>query len=176
MRNLYSYNDDTIVTEMQQIEIVNWVKNNYMYFKITKPKTFRQHLDLLSDVPQCIWDIKQIIIDKENLSNYKQEPILRDSVGYMINGGTLHKHTDPNPINTNLIHIRFNVYVQLPYEGGIPIYNNKLCSLKERTYICCRSGLDEHYTNKVVGDRERIVLSFGFLIPNEHLPLITYNY
>ena len=164
-----------------------------MYFKTTKPKSYRQELDVFDDIPKCVWDIKNDIIQKENLYNYEQEPTLKDSVGYMINGGDLHLHTDPNPcdkyynydinnftnkiINENdLVHVRFNVYVQIPHSGGLPIYRNILCSLKERTYICCLSGIDAHYTNKVVGDRERIVISFGFLIPKNHIPNIQYKY
>ena len=94
----------------------------------------------------------------------------------MINGGELHLHTDPNPKDTNLYHTRFNVYVQIPKKGGLPIYNNQVCNLKERTYICCRSGIDKHCCQKVEGDKERIVISFGFLLPFERIKNINYNY
>ncbi len=96
----------------------------------------------------------------------------------MLNGGQLHKHIDDfdNDYDKNLIHTRFNVYVQIPIKGGYPIYNNKLLKLKERTYICCRSGIDEHYCEKVEGDRERVVLSYGFLLPYDRIKNIIYEY
>ena len=97
-----------------------------------------------------------------------------DSIGYMIDGGKLHKHTDPN-VN-NLVHTRFNVYVQLPNEGGYPIYSNNLYKLKERRYICCRAGIDYHECQLVKGDRARIVLSFGFLLPVDRVIKIIYDY
>jgi hypothetical protein len=86
----------------------------------------------------------------------------------------LHEHTDPN--EGELIHTRFNVYVQIPEIGGYPIYNNILCKLKERTYICCRAGIDKHYCEKVIGNRERIVLSYGFLLPYDRIKNINYEY
>ena len=113
-------------------------------------------------------------MDKEELYKYIQEPHFRDSVGYMTEGGQLHLHLDPNP-NSDLIHTRFNVYVKLPEKGGYPIYANKTCKLKERTYICCRSGIDKHCCTKVEKG-ERIILSFGFLIPKSRIENIIYDY
>ena len=90
-----------------------------------------------------------------------EEPLFKDSIGYMMDGGQLHEHVDPN--QDGLIHTRFNLYVQIPHEGGYPIYAGKTLRLKERTYICCRAGIDPHYCEKVEGDRERIIISYGFL-------------
>jgi hypothetical protein len=92
----------------------------------------------------------------------------------MFDGAQLHEHTDPN--QGDLIHTRFNVYVQLPEEGGYPVYAGKTLKLKERTYICCKSGLDLHYCEKCIGKRERVVLSYGFLLPNDRIKNIFYEY
>jgi hypothetical protein len=178
MEYIYTSNDEPIVSEEEQTIIVDWVRKNEGKFRSTGLNRRFQQLDFFKHetVPQCIWDIKNKIIDKEVLHDYAPEPIFRDSVGFMTDGGQLHLHTDPNPPNTDLIHVRFNVYVQLPIKGGYPIYNKKHCTLKERTYICCRSGLDPHYCAKVEGPRERIILSFGFLIPKSRVENIKYDY
>ena len=94
----------------------------------------------------------------------------------MFEGENLHLHSDPNPPNSELIHTRFNVYVQLPEVGGYPIYNRTHCRLKERTYICCRSGIDKHCCAKVEGKKERIILSFGVLVPYSRIENIIYDY
>jgi len=172
----YSYNDEPIMTIDEQQVIVEWVKKNYKYFKSTGFNRYFQQLDYFDDVPLCVWEIKKRIVENEKLHNYQQEPIFKDSVGYMSEGGELHLHTDPNPNNSELYHTRFNVYVQIPDKGGLPIYNNKICNLQERTYICCRSGIDKHCCQKVEGKRERIVISFGFLLPFERIQNIIYNY
>jgi len=157
--------------------IVNWINNNYELLDSNGYNRYKIKLSLLKqkiDIPTCIYDIKKRIVEAEMLHDYDMEPLFEDSIGYMLNGAKLHKHTDPN--NNNLVHTRFNVYVQLPDEGGYPIYNNNLYKLKERTYICCRAGIDYHECQEVKGDKARIVLSFGFLLPLDRVSKIIYDY
>jgi hypothetical protein len=170
----YSLNDEYIIDEEEQKEIVLWVKENYKKFNNNGHQKYMKSIDELYNVPQVIWKIKKKIIEKENIFDAIQEPLFRDSIGCMFNGGKLHQHIDPN--KNGLIHTRFNVYVQLPFEGGYPIYNNKLCKLKERTYICCRAGVDLHECQEVKGDRERIIISYGFLLPPNRIKNVIYEY
>lgn len=173
---IYSKDDKPIITIEEQKEIVDWITINYIKLYKSGYNRYMKQLDKLENVPKCIWDIKQRIIDKELLHNNIQEPVFKDAIGYMLEGGQLQEHTDPNPANSNLIHTRFNVYVQLPEKGGRPIYNNTHCNLNERSYICCRSGIDKHLTDKVEGNRPRIILSFGFLLPYSRIKNIEYLY
>jgi hypothetical protein len=170
----YTTDDDYILSEEEQKIIVEWVRNNYKSFKKTGYNRSMNSLHNYDNVPPCIWDIKKRIVEKEQLQDATQDPFFKDAIGYMQDGGALHKHTDPN-IN-NLIHVRYNVYVQLPIEGGIPIYNNVRCNLKERTYICCRSGMDHHWCEEVKGNKERIVISYGFMLPLSRVENIIYDY
>ena len=174
MEYIYSSLDEPILTIEEQETIVKWTKNNYINFDKNGVNRYKKELDNLENVPDCIWNIKKKIIEKEKLHDAPMEPILRDSIGYMTDGGQLHKHKDPN--KDGLIHTRFNVYIQIPEKGGLPVYDEKVLKLKERTYICCRSGLDLHYCEKVEGPRERIILSFGFLLPFNRVSNIIYNY
>jgi hypothetical protein len=175
---IYSSNDEPILTIEEQSIIVEWTRNNYKTFRSSGYNRQMQMFDYYAAdyIPSCIWDIKKRIMDKEGLHGFKQEPMFRDAIGYMTDGGQLQEHTDPNPKFSNLIHTRFNVYIQIPIKGGLPIYNNQLCSLNERTYICCRSGIDMHYCQKVEGPRERIMVTFGFLLPPERIQNIKYLY
>lgn len=172
----YTKNDDFILSTEEQKIIVDWTKSNYLRLKDNGGLKNRYigSMDEIPDIPDIVWKIKERIIEKEQLYDAIQEPKFKDSIGYMINGGQLHEHKDPNI--ENLIHTRFNVYVQIPEKGGLPIYGDKLCSLRERTYICCRAGIDKHYCQKVVGDRERIVISYGFLLPYDRIKNIVYEY
>ena len=171
---IYTSIDEPILSENEQAQIVEWVTKNYHRLKSPGHNRYMNQLDLLPDAPSCIWDIKKRIVDKENLHNAIQEPLFRDAIGYMIEGGQLHRHTDSN--KGSLVHTRFNVYVQLPKKGGRPIYDETLCNLKERTYICCRSGIDFHHCELVEGDRARIVVSFGYLLPYERIKNVKYEY
>jgi len=172
----YTLNDEPILSVEEQKIIVDWTRKHFIYFKPNNGNKYMQKMSYFENLPQCIWDIKKRIFDKENAHDYEQEPIFQDSIGIMFKGESLHLHSDPNPPNRDLIHTRFNVYVQLPEKGGYPIYNNIHCTLKERTYICCRSGIDKHCCARVEGDRERIILSFGILVPLERIKNIHYNY
>lgn len=179
-RYKYTSEDKEIITDEEQNIIVNWVKNNYN--KCLKKNNYNCYKNNFDDIkktyncelPSCLFDIKRRIIEKEKLNGFQFETNLGDTIGYMINGGQLHKHTDPN--KDGLIHTRYNVYVQIPEKGGYPIYDGVTLKLKEKTYICCRSGLDLHYCEKVEGERERIILSYGFYLPYNRVANIEYNY
>jgi len=174
MEYKYTKNDEEILTQDEQEIIVQWVKKNYLRLKKNGDQKYMKSMYEIPDIPKIVWIIRERIVEKEKLHNAKQEPLFKDTIGCMLDGGQLHKHLDPNV--EDLIHTRFNVYVQLPKEGGFPVYDEKICKLKERTYICCRAGLDLHYCEKVIGDRERIILSYGFLLPKERINNIIYDY
>ena len=167
-------NSREVVTEEEQKIIVDWVRKNYdKVLNKNGINRYKNQMDQIKDIPSCVWEIKKRIVEIEKLEGYMQEPKFRDSIGYMTDGGQLHKHTDPNKYG--LIHTRFNVYLQIPEKGGLPVYDDKVIHLKERTYVCCRSGLDLHYCLKVEGPRERIVLSYGYLLPYNRVANIKYE-
>lgn len=168
----YSKNDDYIINIEEQKEIIDWVKKNYLRLKKNDFNRYFGLIENYEDIPKIIYDIKMRIVKKENLENSQEEPLYKDSIGYMFDGSQLHVHIDENV--GKLIHTRFNVYVKLPEKGGYPVYNGKVLRLKERTYICCRAGIDPHFCQKVYGDR--IILSFGFLLPIERVSNIIYDY
>lgn len=172
MEKKYSKNDEYIINIEEQEEIINWTKKNYKRLNENGYNRYRGLLEDYEDIPKIVWEIKNRIVKKENLENEKQEPEYKDSIGYMFDGSQLHVHKDPNI--DGLIHTRFNVYVKIPEIGGYPVYDGKVLRLKERTYICCRAGLDVHCCQKVYGDR--IILSYGFLLPFERVKNIIYDY
>jgi len=174
MIRYYGFDNTPIITEDEQKFVVDWVRKNCKFFDANGYNRYKKHLDFFPNVPSVFDEVKQRIIKKENLYGYRQEPIFRDSIAYMLDGGKLHLHKDPN--RDGLIHVRFNVYVQIPEQGGYPIYGNKLCTLTERTYICCVAGRDFHECSQVVGKRERIMISYGFLIPEADIGTVVYNY
>jgi hypothetical protein len=144
------------------LPIKTWADNNYCYFK--KNGYGRQFgvLEKFDDVPDEIWQIKNKIVDFYGLHNKKQEPLYKDYCGYITNGGAIHKHTDPN--EGNLIHARYNVMVSKPFNGGEPIQNGFVLKVEEGDVWKCLAGRDTHWCNTVLGNKPRIVLSFGFLI------------
>ena len=170
----YNFNDEAILDEIEQKIIVDWTINNYHYFDQNGFARCKQTLDYFDELPDVFNNIKQRIVEKENLHEYKTEPLFKDSIAYHTNGGKLHLHSDPK--TDGLEHIRFNVYVQLPYIGGRPVYDGKERKLQERRYICCWANRGSHEATMVEGDRARIIISYGFLIPKIEVGSIIYNY
>jgi hypothetical protein len=174
IQRIYDYNDQPIIDEKEQQEIVEFIVNNLEFLDLNGINRYKQYLDFFESPPEIFNIVRQRIIEKEKLYNYRQEPTLRDSIGYMTNGSKLHIHTDPR--TDGLEHVRFNVYVQLPKIGGRPIYAGIKHNLQERRYICCRSSLDLHHASNVKGNRARIIISYGFLIPLNEIGEIFYSY
>jgi len=153
---------DEVMTPEEQQTIIEWANANYHRFQKNGPgRQFRQFHEL-PDIPECVHTIRARIIHREKLYRAIQEPLLTDYIGYIQDGGQIHPHTDPN--KDGLVHTRFNVFVQLPEKGGMPIYNDETIQVRERSYIVCYAGLHKHYCEKVEGPKARIVLSYGFLL------------
>jgi len=151
-----------VITVAEQAELAEWANQNYRSF--TKNGVGRHYKKLceLPTIPVCVWDIKARIVALEQLENAPQEPIFEDYIGYITAGGKIHPHKDPN--QDDLIHTRFNAFVQLPEKGGLPIYGDVVLPVSERHYVRCNSGIDVHTCEMVEGPKARIVLSFGFLL------------
>jgi hypothetical protein len=165
-------NRGVIMSEEERISVLNWVKDTVGVGLRDK----RIHIDLdESDatIPQAIWDIKQRIVERENLHGYEKEPVYKDFLAIVLPGGMFIPHTDPN--KGECIHTRFNVFFQLPEKGGRVYYSGKLIESKEGCYVMCRSGLDIHWGDKNKDTKGRVSISFGFLIPRTNVDKIYYN-
>ncbi|RKP47022.1 hypothetical protein [Trinickia fusca] len=118
-------------------------------------------LHLFTNVPAEVWKIKLSIIERFGLRNTPPEPLYRDLCSLITRGGAVHMHRDPN--QGGLIHTRFNVMISKPQAGGQPIIDNEILDVPEGGIYRVDAGLKLHGTTAVLGDRPRIILSFGFL-------------
>ena len=111
-----------------------------------------------------------------------------DNYGFLMasfyNGHSTHMHKDPN-VNDNgpdeskhekvddiyqikdKIHCRFNIQLQKAEEGGNPINNGEEIYVEENEPWVVLAGLYEHGSSRVVGDKNRLMCSFGHYIPTE---------
>ncbi len=154
----------------EQHEIINW------FLKTSQDPKYRLfggrvHLALNEkdySIPRAIFTIKQRIIQKERLQGHIQEPVFKDFCAAILQGGFIHPHTDTNM--THLIHARFNVFISNPNDGlYMTYYRGYPVEEKERHYTLCRSGMDLHWSTRNMNETPRIVLSFGFLLPQRKL-------
>lgn len=166
------------MSEEERLEFLDWVCTRY--------RTLIAHREGLigytfykedAEVPPIVWKILDRIIEKEGLEEYResyddaffkrvhrgQTGVYRDHVAVILPGKNINRHTDIN--QPGLIHSRFNVFFQVPTEGGKTYYGRDLVEIKERGYVLCRSGIDTHWTELIWGDRPRITISYGFQLP-----------
>ena len=133
---------------------INFVSNGfarsfYMFDKNTLPafiKGIKDQIELHYKIPK----------------GSHQEPCYKDFIGYITNGGQIHRHKDPN--KGDLMHTRFNILISKPLDGGNPIINEKILNVSESESWVCVAGKYEHFCQKVLGEKPRIVLSFGYLL------------
>ena len=174
------YDRGQIMTEDERIEIIDWLCRSYFSMYIISPSVvrptpgrLRKQLSALdNDVPMAIWRIRQRIVDKEGLSGYITEPLMRDLISIMLPGGKIHPHKDVNV--GDFIHSRFNVFLQVPPDDFKTYYGGKRVEAVQGHYTLCRSGQDVHWSDALTGKVPRITISFGFLIPKAVLERMYY--
>jgi hypothetical protein len=162
-----------ICSEAEQREIVTWANTNWSRLRIIGPCRLGGALQYYTDLPPAVWEIKRRLVEAEGLADAKEDSFFYDLICYVMDGGLIHPHSDPNP--SPLIHVRYNVFLQHPDVGGMPIYGGKKYYPAERSYLLCRAGLDLHMSERVYGPKARISLSFGFQVPHERLGIESFE-
>lgn len=142
--------------------ISQWAIQNINSFQVNKAGQHRRFKIFDKNYPIEVLEVRKQIITAFNLEGKQQEPLYKDFCGFITEGGFVHKHKDPN--KNGLVHTRFNVLVSKPNEGGKVFIDNKEVVVEEGGVWVCKAGLYEHWTTPVIGDKPRIVLSFGFLL------------
>jgi hypothetical protein len=177
-------NRGKIMSESERQEILEWIYPRMdKFIQLPQNKTFLPIHRKLTDefphnvdttelaydqsLPDCIWKIKDRILEKEGVKFYNTEPIIQDFLSVVNTNGHIYKHRDIN-YSQDIIHTRFNVFLELPKKGGDTFYNGVLIESEEGSYVLCKSGLHYHWST-VIEEGLRISISFGFNIPRERV-------
>jgi hypothetical protein len=144
--------------------LLNWVDENYSSFKINPMNYGRKFkkISINDSIYELVSTIKNKIIELENITDWKKEPMFEDYIGVNIEGGFIHTHMDRN--DGNYIHTRWNLILSYPEDGGHSIYNGYVNILEENLIWKCIAGKFTHGSTEVIGKKPRITLSIGFLI------------
>lgn len=150
-----------IITIPEQLYLLYWIYKNKRKFIPNLKGPNRKWMDInFENSPKLIWDIRNRIILKENLIDYKEELSIGNIITCGLQNSFIHPHTDNS--SDNYDHIRYNLCLLKPFDGGDCFYNNEKFFLKERRYIKCNAS-KIHYTTPVIGIKPRIIISYGFL-------------
>ena len=165
---------ENFITDDEHTQLMNWIHENEQKFTSTtnkNPGPFTAHRKryIFQNHPghpfPLIQTIKQRVVDVESIGEWITEPLWSDYIGYISKGGSIQFHKDKN--YPGYSHVRYNVILSFPEEGGDSVYGNSVNSFKEKTVWRCEAGKIPHGSITVKGKRPRITLSLGFLIKNK---------
>lgn len=158
------YYEDFITVEEQNL-LKEWALNNeeYLIPNPSGPYRKRKVLNKLPEYPNILNELKDRLMVLENINS--SEDIItngeQDMVSIQRNEGMVPEHIDYDRIEGYYLR-RYNVFVSLPEEGGLPVYDGEVVSIKERCVLRVDAGLIRHSTTKINGVTPRIMLSYGF--------------
>ena len=118
---------DTLLAWIEKIED-KFIPNNYT--------PYRKYYVFSNDnsCPYLLWDIRNRIIQKENLEKCVGEPYIGDYIGWISEGGSIHHHMDPgcNGLDRKkLNHIRYNFFLVYLKKVDCLFTMEKLSTLKK---------------------------------------------
>ena len=91
-----------------------------------------------------------------------EEPIFKNFTGnHYLDGAFVHEHTDPAP--DGYVHVRCNLMLQKPQEGGDPIIDGEKLNVQNGDLWICLASLEPH-SSTPIKNGERFIFSFGSLI------------
>lgn len=160
--------ENKIISKEEKNTLLVWTyKNEYKFIQNSMgPHRKYYCFTKESGVPRLFFDVKRRILDRENIKSWIEEPMYMDYIGWITDGGFIQQHKDGeyNSSAGLLRHVRYNLFLSVPYKGGDPVYNERKMRMKEGNYIRCNSGSEYHRCEPVRGNKPRIVISYGVLI------------
>ena len=133
---------------------------NRFHFMVDKyPNYFTKEIkDLFYSISNFI-EIKDPVID----------PVLGIIISIIKPGGFIHDHIDrydiSNPILRNKRNVRFNIMVERDKDVSYdPVIANKNYEVDIKDAWCFSASHMIHKTNKIVGNKDRLVYQFGFCV------------
>jgi hypothetical protein len=159
----YYYED--FITVDEQLFLRDWALRNeeYLIPNPSGPYRKRKVLKKLPEYPNILNELKDRLMVLENI-NSSVDIITngeQDMVSIQRNMGMVPEHIDYDRLEGYYLR-RYNVFVSLPEEGGLPIYDGEVVDIKERSILRVDAGLMRHSTTKINGETPRIMLSYGF--------------
>ena len=156
---------NNFITKRERTALVKWAYSNSENMTLNSHGPFRQYCRIRnSKNNKLALTIEDRISDKFSLKKRGliEEPVLGSILSVINPGGFVHRHTAEGEPQ-----YRFNLMVQLPTTGGIPTYDDDLTfSVEERDLLCYRPDLFFNGTTTVEGEKDRIIISYGWLKHN----------
>lgn len=166
------YNRGSIMNDEERLCIHDWaigLMSNSLMTELSN-KHLKYKIDAIKNDPnvaQIVFEIRKRVEEREQLLSFEKDIHVNDFVEIVPTGGNIHRHCDQNYLERGLFHVRFNVFITLPKLGAVTYYDGHVIDSVEGSYVLCRSGIDEHWSDINDDVVPQISLSFGYLLPCE---------
>jgi hypothetical protein len=98
------------------------------------------------------------------------EPKFKNLTGnHFKNGAFVHPHIDGAP--QGFVHTRCNLMLQKPDKGGNPVIDGEEIQIEKNDLWLCLASMEFHSSTPIRGG-ERLIFSFGGLVPVEQIEAI----
>ena len=156
------------LTSDEHATLLGWAEEQYsgghlMVNNTGDRRYFRSYTEADSAVPALFWDVRRRALSTFSVTDYEDEPLFKCFLGCNIEGGFVHRHTDPAP--PGKYHVRMNIMVSKPRGGGEPIIDGRKVQVEEKDLWCFFPSFMLHESTPVQGARKRFVISIGVLVP-----------
>jgi len=118
--------------------------------------------------PDIVYEIQNRIVQTFEFKDCGLSPVGKNGIVTEISfeGGTVHPHIDPVWMeDTYTVHCNF--ITQKPKSGGVTIINDELWEVNETDLLMYIVSEAEHQVNEVIGDKERVLWVFSFMLSKE---------
>lgn len=119
-------------------------------------------------VPSVFWKVRRRAVSAFSVRDYEDEPDYRCFLGCNSEGGYVHRHIDSSP--PGKLHVRMNLMLSRPFGGGMPVIDGQEFDIGEGDLWCFFPSIMPHESTPVMGDRKRMVVSIGILVPRTAFP------
>lgn len=107
-------------------------------------------------------DITNEVFSLFGINKIQPEPMFGNFIGnHYLDAAAVHLHKDPAPKGFH--HVRCNIAIEMPSQGGHPILDGKTIEIESGDIWICFASIEAHSSTPIKGG-QRVTLSLGALV------------
>ncbi|WP_404365971.1 hypothetical protein AB5I39_09935 [Sphingomonas sp. MMS24-J45] len=155
------------ISEDDRRHLLDWAFSTEPYLRENGPARLCRKTGFIPHIDAHYHDVRLAIQRRMGLpEDSAPEPDHGWLVSIIRDSGAVHPHTDSAPPGTR--HLRCNLFLQLPDAGGRPVIAGIPIDVTERMVLAFYPSERMHWSEPCAGDRARVMLSFGYLVPADY--------
>ena len=156
------------IDEAEHQELLLWARSMRSHLRDNGPGRTYEKVNALPETPAIYHEVRHRLQDMLGLErDIAPEPMFGWYLSVISEGGNVHPHRDPTTEGKR--HLRCNLFLQLPRQGGLPIIERRPVTVEPRSLLAFYPSERWHSSQRVIGNLRRIILSFGYLVPDDYV-------